>query len=231
MIHHIIAIVGSSGAGKTTIALAMQQAGIPQIVSYTTRPTRQGETNGVEHHFVTEAEADVLIKQHSLAAYTEINGYRYFTLTRQLQYRDDACSSSKPQHLHLATYVVDERGLQDLMQMAQDASKRGLRHQYDIIPVYIERNLPDRVRDCGWERVRRDAEREPLPHDVYVLRVFNNAQSVRELNAWSYAFAVALFVTMHPSADRKLHRTTLYTSDNSTASIINSINDISLADL
>ena len=49
----IITIVGPSGSGKTTMANIMSENGIPTIVSYTTRPMREEETNGKEHWFVT----------------------------------------------------------------------------------------------------------------------------------------------------------------------------------
>ena len=42
----VIAIVGPSGSGKTTMANIMAENGIPTIVSFTTRPMRDGETNG-----------------------------------------------------------------------------------------------------------------------------------------------------------------------------------------
>ena len=44
----IITIVGPSGSGKTTMANIMSENGIPTIVSYTTRPMREEETNGKE---------------------------------------------------------------------------------------------------------------------------------------------------------------------------------------
>lgn len=231
MLHNIIAIVGPSGSGKTTIALAMQRAGIPQIVSYTTRPTRPGETNGVEHFFVSEAEADAIIKQHTVAAYTEINGYRYFTITRQLCYMPDDNCQSKVQPIRLASYIVDERGLQELMQTTEAINARERKHQFNVVPVYIDRELPDRVRQCGWERVGRDAQRTELPQDTYTIRVINNAPSLNALDSWSYAFAVAMGVILHPVSHADVHPSILYTADSDVAHIINTINQVQFAEV
>lgn len=47
----IIAIVGTSGSGKTHMAEFLRnKLNIPTIVSYTTRPKRSWEKEGVEHH-------------------------------------------------------------------------------------------------------------------------------------------------------------------------------------
>lgn len=229
MIHNIIALVGPSGSGKTAIAVAMQRAGVHQIVSYTTRPTRPGETNGVEHYFVTDAQADAIMKQHTVAAYTEIGGYRYFTIIRQLCYIEDPERQSKVSRLRLATYIVDERGLKELVQTAQNINARERKHTFNIVPVFVDRNLPDRVRQCGWDRVGRDAEREELPQDTYTIRVINNAPSIEALESWAYAFAVAIGVTLHPSKQCDVKPSTLYTSDSNVASIINSINNVLIA--
>ena len=231
MLHNILAIVGPSGSGKTTIALAMQRAGIPQIVSYTTRPTRPGETNGVEHFFVSDTEADAIIKQHTLAAYTEISGYRYFTITRQLCYMPDDNCQSKVQPIRLASYIVDERGLQELMRTAESINARERKHQFNIVPVYVDRELPDRVRQCGWERVRRDAQRTELPQATYTIRVINNAPSLSALESWSYAFSVAMGVILHPVSHADVHPSTLYTSDSDVAHIINTINKVQFAEV
>ena len=61
----IVAIVGASGSGKTQLTLYAKKLGYPVICSYTTRPMREGETNGVEHIFVT---ADKMPKKDKMLA-------------------------------------------------------------------------------------------------------------------------------------------------------------------
>ena len=51
----IIAIVGASGSGKTHMAEFLRnKLNIPTIVSYTTRPKRSWEKEGIEHHFISK---------------------------------------------------------------------------------------------------------------------------------------------------------------------------------
>lgn len=47
------ALIGPPTAGKTTIEKELRKYGIPAMVSYTTRPPRSGETEGVDYYFVT----------------------------------------------------------------------------------------------------------------------------------------------------------------------------------
>lgn len=49
----LITIIGPSGAGKDTVANMLSAIlGYDVICSYTTRPMREGEVDGKEHHFV-----------------------------------------------------------------------------------------------------------------------------------------------------------------------------------
>lgn len=54
----ILNILGGGGSGKTTLKMALLQftETFVGFVSYTTRPQRQGEINGVHYHFVTEKQ-------------------------------------------------------------------------------------------------------------------------------------------------------------------------------
>jgi len=52
----VVAIVGQIAAGKTTLAQFMEGHGFRRIVTYTTRPPRVGEKDGVSYHFLTDKE-------------------------------------------------------------------------------------------------------------------------------------------------------------------------------
>lgn len=56
--HHRVVICGPSGAGKDYYARLLSEKGYTFGVSHTTRPMREGETDGVEYHFVDKAEFD-----------------------------------------------------------------------------------------------------------------------------------------------------------------------------
>lgn len=52
----MIVLCGKSGSGKSLIAKHLEEMGIQRIVTYTTRPMRDGEIDGVDYHFVTEGK-------------------------------------------------------------------------------------------------------------------------------------------------------------------------------
>lgn len=53
----LLVIAGKSCSGKTTLAEQMKaENGYTKVVTYTTRPIRDGEVDGVDYHFVSAAE-------------------------------------------------------------------------------------------------------------------------------------------------------------------------------
>lgn len=146
----ILAIVGQSGVGKTTMAITMQKHGIPTIVSYTTRPMRDGETNGVEHIFVTP---DKKPDKKDMLAYTKFGGYEYWAETSQVK--------------RLVTYVVDEDGLRYL--------KQNFSKKYVIFSIYLKRDTSD----IDNERKKRDNGRKLIDEKDYDI-VINNTYTEEE---------------------------------------------------
>lgn len=75
-----------SGAGKTTLCNKLR-AEFPQIgfsVSYTTRPPRAGETDGVEYNFVSADRFQEMIAADEFAEYAMVHGNMYGTSARQV---------------------------------------------------------------------------------------------------------------------------------------------------
>lgn len=56
--YKIIGIMGQAGSGKDTLLkeIINQNSDFHEIVSYTTRPPREGEVDGVNYHFITKEE-------------------------------------------------------------------------------------------------------------------------------------------------------------------------------
>ena len=71
----MIVILGESGSGKSTLvdALVAHDNKYKKIVTYTTRPKREGETNGVDYHFISNETFDELAKRNF---FIEFNMYR-----------------------------------------------------------------------------------------------------------------------------------------------------------
>lgn len=74
----IYLIVGNSGSGKTTQAkLLQEQAHFNKIVTYTTRPIRNGEINHIDYNFVNVSEFKELEKNNKLLGITNFSGNYY----------------------------------------------------------------------------------------------------------------------------------------------------------
>lgn len=83
----LVLVIGRSGAGKDTLVREAQKVfGATSIPSYTDRPIRSTETDGIEHTFITPGQFDELLANEQIFAYTKIGdtGYRYCTTVRML---------------------------------------------------------------------------------------------------------------------------------------------------
>lgn len=84
----ILVIISSpSGAGKTTLArrLLAEFSDLEFSVSYTTRPARAGEREGVDYHFVGQAEFDRMVREGEFAEWAEVHGNLYGTSRRAVE--------------------------------------------------------------------------------------------------------------------------------------------------
>ncbi len=77
----LVVLSSPSGAGKTTISrlLLEADADVTMSISATTRPQRPGEVEGVDYHFVDDAEFDRLIETNEFVEWAPVFGYRYGT--------------------------------------------------------------------------------------------------------------------------------------------------------
>jgi guanylate kinase len=77
----LIVLSSPSGAGKSTISRMLLDADseVTMSVSATTRPKRPGETEGVDYHFVDDAEFDRMIDAGEFVEWAPVFGYRYGT--------------------------------------------------------------------------------------------------------------------------------------------------------
>lgn len=78
----ILVIVSSpSGAGKTTLTrrLLKEFPNLTFSVSYTTRPIRPGERDGIDYHFVSTAAFDEMVARGEFAEHFFVHGNHYGT--------------------------------------------------------------------------------------------------------------------------------------------------------
>ncbi|MDL2320204.1 guanylate kinase [Alistipes sp. OttesenSCG-928-B03] len=137
----IIAICGVSGSGKTYLTRYLQnELNVPAIISHTTRPRRDGETEGEDYFFIDSTDG---YKRSDMLTYTQFGGHEYFSLKKQLP-KSGFC-----------TYVVDENGIRALKQNAGE--------DYGVFVVTVQCRPESRIaRGISPERIERDRNREPL---------------------------------------------------------------------
>lgn len=144
-------IMGKSATGKDTIykEVRKRRPDLKNIVMYTTRPIREGETDGVEYHFRTIPELEMMKesgKVIELRMYQTVVGpWYYFTM-------DDGQFDleSETNYLMIGTLESYEKMLQ---YFGQDALR----------PLYIE--VPDGIR-LHRAVAREDAQKKPNYREV-----------------------------------------------------------------
>ena len=119
--HVLLCVMAESAAGKDTLVNKLcEKTNYRQLISYTTRPRRVNE--GDTHIFVAEEDYQEMLKANQVAAYTEINGYKYWSTIDQLYLMD--------------IYVIDPFGIETLKKLNLPNLK--------IVTIYI--NVPEEVR-------------------------------------------------------------------------------------
>lgn len=145
----LITITGPSGAGKDTVARMLSDLGGYKVIcSYTTRPKREGEIDGVEHHFVEKCD----VPHDNVLAYTQYGGYEYWTTVEQVGDK--------------VIYVIDEDGLKLLCEKFPDI---------ELFKICVSAKERTRLRrGVTPERMARDKRRKRLPLSFYDAVIFNN---------------------------------------------------------
>lgn len=147
----IMCIIGGSGCGKTLASLHLKYHKDANVIcSFTTRPPRETEVEGRDHHFI-----DIVPDRTELIAYAHFGGAYYYATKWQVF---GPCT----------VYVVDEKGLENLRKDFGDV--------YDIHTVLIKRDKALRRKSGVDEtRIRRD-ERRNLKDEDYDYVIVNNGK-------------------------------------------------------
>jgi guanylate kinase len=156
----LVVISGTSGAGKDSVARAlvgrMGAAGYPAhfVVTMTTRPKRENETEGVDYIFVSRDEFERMIEQGKLLEYAVVYD-QYKGIPRQQAL--DAMASGRDVVMRL-----DVQGAATIRQMAPGAV-------LIFITASSERELADRLRRRRTEgeaqlRLRLETARREMEH-------------------------------------------------------------------
>src|SRR3954464_928180 len=125
-----------SGAGKSTIARKLLKADpfLEMSVSYTTRPIRPGEVDGVDYHFVDIEKFREMVSANEFLEWAHVFGHRYGT-PRETVNKILAAGRD-------VLFDIDWQGAQQLFQLAGG----------DVVRVFI---LPPSLTDPSDRLVRR----------------------------------------------------------------------------
>ncbi|HUF47225.1 MAG TPA: guanylate kinase [Vicinamibacterales bacterium] len=77
----LIVVSAPSGTGKTTLVdeLVRRLPGVEQSRSYTSRPARAGERDGVDYTFVSRDTFDAMVERDEFLEWADLFGHRYGT--------------------------------------------------------------------------------------------------------------------------------------------------------
>ena len=126
-------IIGKSSTGKDSIEkrlIADPELHLSEITQYTTRPKRDGETEGVEYHFITEKEEEKLRKAGKIIeqrAYNTVHG-----IWKYMMVDDGAVDLKKHDYVAVGT-------------LASYAEVRRFFPKGTVVPIYIDVEKGERL--------------------------------------------------------------------------------------
>lgn len=111
----MIVIVGESASGKSTLARSIVDSSndLKLVVTYTTRPPRDGEIDGIDYHFVSDECFMQMVKDCKFVEYTTYRGWHYGTAASD-------CLSEK------SVVVLNPTGLRAVKRIG-----------YDVTSIYL----------------------------------------------------------------------------------------------
>ena len=115
-------------------------------------PKREGEIDGVEHHFVEKCN----VPHDKMLAYTQYGGYEYWVTIDQVKNK--------------SIYVIDEDGLKALCKRFPDI---------ELFKICVSAKENTRLsRGVSPERTERDKQRKLMPLAFYDAVIFNNGSLI-----------------------------------------------------
>ena len=127
-----------SGTGKTTLVERLVKVTDRLMLSrsYTSRPPRKDEVDGVDYNFVSRSRFEEMVKAGELLEWADVFGYRYGTPRRPVE---KALRAGRD-----VLFDIDWQGTQQLREKARD----------DLVSVFV---LPPAVKELE-RRLKRRAQ-------------------------------------------------------------------------
>jgi len=142
----LFVVSAPSGTGKTTVVERLVEV-CPQLVqsrSYTSRPRRSGETDGVDYNFVSRPEFEGMVARGEFLEWADVFGNLYGTSRPEIEARLEAGVD--------LVLVIDVQGARQVRQRKQDAVA-----VFVLPPSFeaLERRLRGRSQDPSGAITRR----------------------------------------------------------------------------
>lgn len=158
----IITITGPTCSGKSTLARCLaERSGIPEIMSFTTRPQRFGEVDGVHYDFVSKDQAEAYIRDGKAVQYVRLGDNIYGSTIDQVERALADCG--------VATIVVEPTGVPQFRKAADLLGAQ-------VFAVYID-NPIERLVERYLERVRSDLRTSMPFHAKRLLGLIEEARN------------------------------------------------------
>jgi len=164
----LITLVGPSGAGKTTLARALQAVGFGRIATTTTRSARSDEVVGRDLHVVSPQRFNQLRSSNSLLAVCD--DYSSASYGVQVQHLRAAAATALPQII-----IVEPSGIAALESWAAEAGM-------PFAAVFVTSSVAA-VRSRLEARYAHEAERRDERQDR-LARALREAEEWRQVYAW-----------------------------------------------
>lgn len=115
MTNTLLSITGPSLAGKTTLETALaEKYGTQRLISFTTRPQRQGEIEGEHYYFLTKERAVEVIEEGEAAEHIQFSGNYYGLLGKELKtklFKGSCIAVVEPNGVRQLSYYCKENEL------------------------------------------------------------------------------------------------------------------------
>lgn len=122
----MILLVGKSATGKDTIRQQLNSLGIPSVVTYTTRPMREGEIDGITYHFVTESRfraLDIMGHFVETTSYNVATGETWYYGSALEDLKDNSVMIVNPDGLKVIKNILGNKAVSFLITAKDEVIK------------------------------------------------------------------------------------------------------------
>lgn len=182
----IIVLLGASATGKDTVAKHISEKyNMPMAISYTTRPMRSNETQGVEYYFISDGEMHEKFKNGEVIEHTsyyiqsEDVSYTYANVVEEFEKGDYVLTILNPHGLYQFNKSQYKDNLVSIM-LNCDARVRLIRSLNRDENVNVKEVLDREIRDELDFIERRPKTDYEIDTNKPLEEVFNNIDKVIE---------------------------------------------------